>query len=257
MLEKPSKAANWDLKDNATAGTVINTANENGGVTFSISKWGEGEKWFYPYFEITDEERVQLSGKDGMCFEAYLPEFVNAFRGHVFFLTADGRKYWVSEEHPYLKGWNQYTVELDRVKLFSSPMGALDPRPFDFSEIVKMSIGCNSAGKTSPPYTIRNVGFYTKSDEDVNIFSIKGIPENRVVKAGENVSVTITVADDMDMSTFRMMLNEKECTDFTLNGNEVTINLNNIKRGDYLLFVACEKTYIDDIKRQTVAFRAE
>ena len=256
VFENSKIASGWEVEGNANAGTVVNTSDSEGGVKFGIS-WGDGDKWFYPYFKITDKERQLLKGKNMLCFKMYMPEYIPYFRGHVFITTNDGRKYWISEGMQYKAGWNQYNVDLDKIELNSSPLGALDARKFELSDADKLSIGCNSVYDRAQPYIIKDIGCYAKEDESANIFKVEGIEDGGKTKAGEDVNINITVADGMDMSTARLMLNEKEFTDFTVNGNVVSVNLKNIARGDYTLFIACEKPYIDDIKRTTVSFRAE
>ena len=257
VFENSKTADGWEIAGNSNPGTVVNASDTGDGVDFTISKWGSGDRYFYPYFKVTDEERAMMEGKNGLCFTMYVPEYISNFRGNMFMKTDDGRKYWVSEANQYLKGWNQYYVDLEKIELFSSPLGALDARPLLWSEVTEIGIGCNSTQDYSPPYIIKDIGMYTKIDKNANIFKFDGIEDGGKTKAGEDVNINITVADGMDMSTARLMLNEKEFTDFTVNGNVVNVKLKNIKRGDYSLFIACEKPYVEDIKRKTISFRAE
>lgn len=242
IFEKSIDVKNWNLT-NASNGTVINGKQPSfdDGIKFTI-KFGSGDRWAYPFFNVTDASI--LKGTTGLCFDVERNAEFTAFGMNVFLDLKDGRRYFLGNDNMMDVLTKQYVIPWTKFIMFSSPYGVkVDPRPFDPTLIERIEIGGNVRGTLVgiPEYTVKNVGYYTsefeQSTADAVKIEITGVEEGAVYKNGEIPTAFATWNEDLEYTKIGVKLGSEEYKNFTVDGNNMTIDLSGLQRGQYRLMV--------------------
>ena len=96
---------------------------------------------------------------------------------------------------------------------------------------------------------MKDVGFYFSdlpSDNDSmgELLKFTNIEEGTTYKQGEAITVRAELPD-VEYDEIKVILNEKVYTDFTVEGNEVTVNFNDLARGKYTLEICGMDKWLD------------
>lgn len=261
IFENSIDVKNWNLKNGST-GTVITGENsaDGEGVKFKI-EMGSGDKWAYPMFSVPDASI--LEGTSGLCFDVERNAEFTAFGMNIMLDLKDGRRYFLGNDKMMDVVTKQFVIPWTKFIMFASPYGVkVDPRPFDATLIERIEIGGNTRGTAVgiPQYTIKNVGYYTSEFELSTAAAAKmeitGVTDGAVYKEGEIPTAYATWKKDLKYKKISVKLGSEEYSDFTVDGNNMTIDLSGLKRGQYRLMVYATSD-MDYVYKDTLRFDVE
>ena len=216
-----------------------------------------GDKWYYPYFDIPDPSIFYDT--TGICWRVYSDKDVAGAKMHFFAYLNDGRQFY-SSEFQIKAGWTQYAVKWDDLTLQQSPYGLTDYRPFDLSLVNRISIGMNPNPSSTEvqPYELKDIGYYTEAEKPVTETNIilDGIEEGAHYESGELKIVKAALPDVNEYTKVRVIINDEDMTDFTVSGNDVSIDLSKLKRGRYTMQIAAVTKFNYSV-REAVNFYIE
>lgn len=245
LLEGCNDPSNWD-GSNITAGAdpvEITKGIAGNSVRFDL-KFNGGDRWFYPFFKIKDP--TVFRGTTGICFEIYAEEDLRNISMNFFAYLNDGRQFYLghSKGKQIKKGWNQVTVEWNKLELQAGPYGLTDYRPFDTDLITRISVGCNSPYDDVAPYEIAKLGYYTEEEKDTSMSEIRisGIDEGAHYKASEP-RIFEAVLPDQEYKAISLTLNEKEFEGMQIDANTVTADFSGLERGCYTIQISAQTQY--------------
>lgn len=240
LLPGADKAENWDVRNITKGGSAtVSEDSEQGSLTFKCNFTG-GDRWFYPYYQV--EDASVFENASGLIFSIYSEEDMDVTKtgGNVFAYFSDKRVYFLGASNiPFRKGWNQIQVPWEKFRLNSSPFGvSTDLRPFDPTLIEKISIGFNTKNDDAAPYSIKEVGYYTETEEmkvKPKEIKISGIEEGQVFTAG-NIHLTAVLPQGIISEKTRVLVEDTE-HEYTLHNADMEMNLSDLTPGSYKLTV--------------------
>lgn len=255
-----STDAKYMYSDNVGEGGLVHMSNrEDGSILLDTEKISE---WAYPLcFDVDDAS--MLEGTTGICFDVErLAEFT-AYGMNVFVDYSDGRRYFLGNDNMMDVLTKQYVIPWTKFIMFDSPFGvAVDTRTFDPTLIAKVEIGGNIRGTINgkPKYAVSNFGWYTAegatSSAESFTVDIEGVTDGAVYKAGEIPTVTATWSEELKYEKIGVKLGSEEYTNFTVDGNKMTIDLSGLERGQQRLMVYMSSS-MDYVYKDTVRFDVE
>lgn len=230
----------WDLTNIGEGGKIEFTSHpETKSATFQ-NFWGMAA-WSFPMYTIDDPSIFE--GTSGFVVDQVCGEGVDGQVHQMYVYMKDGRNYYSgvipansydTEKKRLVFPWSSFT-------LYFSPLGGVDIRQFRFEDISHISLGISTNMKAQPSYTISNFGvFYSdletdKMDQSKNL-KFDGMEENGVYKKGEALALNVDLPDD-NIQKVRVMINDSEYDNFTVDGNKAVINLSGMDKGKYMLMV--------------------
>ena len=261
IFENSVDVKNWTLGNASNGSVVTGTQTSDGeGIKFRI-QYGGGDKWAYPLFSVPDASI--LEGTSGLCFDVERNAQFTAFGMNIFLDFKDGRRYYLGNDNMMDVLTKQYVIPWTKFIMFSSPFGVqVDPRPFDPTLIERIEIGGNIRGTATgtPEYILRNIGFYTSdfalSTAENAKMEITGITEGTTYKEGGIPTAFATWNKDLKYKKISVKLGSEEYTNFTVEGNNMTIDLSDLKRGQYRLMVYATSD-MDYVYKDTIRFDVE
>lgn len=236
-----STDAKYMQSDNVGGSGLVHVTNrDDGSILVDTEITSE---WAYPFCFPVDDASM-LEGTTGICFNIErLAEFT-AYGMNVFLDLSDGRRYFLGNDQMMDVNTKQYVLPWTKFIMFSSPFGKLvDPRPFDPTLIEKIEIGGNIRGTIvgKPRFAVSNVGWYTAdsavSSAEAATMEITGVTDGAVYNVGEVITAYAAWNEDLEYKKIGVKLGSEEYTDFTVDGNSMTINLSGLERGQYRLMV--------------------
>ncbi|MBO5060534.1 MAG: hypothetical protein J6C82_06455 [Clostridia bacterium] len=260
IFENSVGVKNWTL-GNASKDTVVTGVDtDDGGIKLRIVM-GSGDKWAYPLFKVNDAS--VLKGTSGICFDVERDAEFTAFGMNVFLDLSDGRRYFLGNDKMMDVVTGQYVIPWTKFIMFSSPFGVkVDPRPFDATLIEKIEIGGNVRGTATgvPEFTVKNIGYYTSEFELSTAAGAKmeiiGVTDGAVYKEGEVPTAYATWNEDLKYKSIGVKLGSENYENFTVEGNNMTIDLSGLKRGKYRMMVYAASD-MDYVYKDTLWFDVE
>lgn len=262
LFDASQDASKWNTTncDEATKIYATNTSDGKGvDFRFELS----GNAWAYPKFDVADAG--VLADTTGLCFDVESDKTAIAFGMNVFIDFVDGRRYFLGNNNfmDVREGKFQIKVPWTKFVMFSSPLGALvDIRTFDPTLIQQIEIGGNRKAGTgpNPRYTISNVGYYTAdfelSTSKTASIEIFGIKDGDVFKQGELPHVSAVWNENLEYEEIGVMFGDKDYDKFTVEGNSMSIDVSELKRGYYRMMVYA-KTKMGYMHRSYLSFGVE
>lgn len=240
VFEDFYKQESWDLKNIAEGGKIVMTSNEEE-KTASFKIDFSGVNWAFPFYNIDDPSIFE--GTSGFVFDRVCAPGATTEVTQMYVYMKDGRNYYsgVKQEYKYSEESKQLIFPWSTFTLYYSPLGGVDIREFKFEDISAISIGISGGAKNQPLYTISNFGcFYSDNDADkvqmLKKMEFKGMEEGKVYRQGEELVLNAILPDDEIESVKVMIFNDKY-DKFTVDGKNVKIDLSNLERGKYRVFV--------------------
>ena len=248
-FENSTAQSRWDLANIAENAKVVMTEDEEDGGAAVFNITFPGNTWFFPHFHITDEERETLKSAQGFIFDGKTAGHDGDPALMMFVYMKDGREFYCpSVKVPFEKMENGYInciFPYTQFTLWSSPLGAVEIRPFDVESISHISIGLSGANTIVPEYRFKNFGYFYSdlpseqltAAEDVEI---GGIESGKVYKKGEltKVSAAFNVPDNL--VSYKVQLNNDILSNVSVDGKNLSIDLGNLERGNYTLYVTAK-----------------
>ena len=259
VVEEYDVYEGWDNAEN------WNVSNVDAGVRASVTYSEEEEAllfdinfpkltWAWPRMTVTDMEATK--GSDGITFKVKNAEPGKNNLISLFTYYEDGTNYWLTYEGHYetTDEWTQLVIPWKEFVMFSSALGAVDTRGYKPEYIYKIAIGSDKRIIGEQKFYVKDVGYYhsdapSDTDEFEIVPEINGISEGESYTADELKNITAKFADH-NWKLVKVLLNEYEYTDYTREGNTLSMNLSNLKRGKYTLEVsALDEWYDTDFKQ--------
>ncbi len=240
-FENGSAENRWDLANIAETGNAkMSSDGEN--AIFKVKL--PGNKWFFPFFHITDEEREALGSAQGFVFDAKASGHTGNTRLQMFVYMKDGRQYYSSSV-----GFKFEDMEKDYVccifpytqfNLYSSPLGNVEIRNFDVDSISHISVGFSGSAIDVPEYRFKNFGYFysdlkseqLSSESDIEIV---GVENNKTYDKVGAVKAYLRMPDEI--ASYKVTLNNKTLDNVTLNDKTLEFDLSGTERGAYTLYV--------------------
>lgn len=254
ILENSDKAEAWDTSNIMAGGEATATQVDENTLEFNV-RWNGGDHWFYPWLKM---DGSVLKDKTGFSYWVYADETLakSGSTMYIMLWLEDGRQYFLDARVNFEEGWNQVKKSFDSFILMSSPFGALDDRPFDPTQIATFSIGTN-ASLDELKYQLRDIGYYTEESgaSGASVLTISGIENNGSYQQNAVPTASVQLPENFDAESIRVLIGNQEYEHFTVNGQNIAIDLNSLPRGKYQLFVACELSgAISHVRRDSVDF---
>lgn len=194
--------------------------------------------WAWPRMDIENMEETK--GSQGITFKIKTANKGTAHKVNIFVYYEDGTDYWLGMDghFPVSDEWQQYVIPWKEFTLFYSALGAVDTRGFRPELISKVGFGCDSV-ELEQHFYLKDVGFYfsdlpADNDSMGELIMFTNIEEDAKYNQDEQICVKAKLPD-IKFKELKVILNERSYTDFTVDGNEVTVNLQNLERGKYTL----------------------
>ena len=216
------------------------------------------KSWAWPRITVKDMETTK--GSQGLTFKVKNADEGTNNHINVFTYYEDGTDYWLAMDgHMETSDeWTQIVIPWKSFVMFWSALGDVDTRGFKPEYINSIGIGSDSRELLQRFY-IKDVGYYFSdlpSDNDTvgEKFDIKGVEEGKTYSSDIGV-VTAQIPDNY-MKEIKVILNEKDYSDYTFEGNKLMVNLNGLKRGKYTLEIAAFDEW-NDVNVNLVNFYIE
>lgn len=236
----------WNLANIAEGGKVTMTNNaEEESAIFNVTL--PGNPWFFPHFSITDEERNALMNAQGFVFDAKTAGHQGSQSLMMFVYMKDGREFYCpSVKVPFERLEEDFTCCIfpyTQFTLWSSPLGAVEIRPFDVESISHISIGFSGSSEVViPEYRIRNFGyFYSDLDseqltaqEDIEI---AGVEANKTYKRGELSDIKAKLNIDDEIASYKVVINNDTISESDFQDGIISFNVGDLQRGAYTIYV--------------------
>ncbi|MBE7044795.1 MAG: hypothetical protein E7397_04645 [Ruminococcaceae bacterium] len=260
IFENSRDVKNWTLNNASRDSVITGTQVDEGAVQLEI-KFGGGDMWAYPLFHVKDSS--VLAGTTGICFDIASDREVTAFGMNVFLDYSDGRRYFLGNDKMMDVRNKQYVIPWTKFIMFHSPFGVkVDTRDFDPTLIEKIEIGGNrrGSGNGNPLFTVSNFGYYT-ADFDLSTAAamkveISGIENEKTYQQGELTTATATWSEDLAYDRIGVKIGAEDYEKFTIEGNQMTIDLSGLERGAYRMRVYAESA-MNYVYGDTVWFNVE
>lgn len=231
------------------------------GVTKTVSISGQTAKftltpnpnasdcYMYPYFGLTQNDKKGLENATNLRFDIDIPTFYSSFRGHIFMMLNDGRKFWYPRDIVYKAGKHTYDVKLEDFILYYDGENISKN---DLGKVEMLAVGFNAGVDTLPQYfTIENLGYY--ADEIAENVTEK-VEINRINPG--DLQAEAVLPESADKSELKVLINGEKC-EYVLNNNNVTVDLSGLNRGCYELYIGAKKTNSPEVLRATAEFTTE
>lgn len=231
---------NWDNNVSEAAKFTVSEKQE-GELFFDIVFSGNADKWFYPRLTVPDAST--LDEYSGICFKIKCePGYDGVGNHNVFCCLADGRNYYLTQGgmRPTSE-WVQYKLKWSDFAMFSSPLGAVDMRPFDPTLITHISVGGNY--KLGPmQYSVKDLGYFKAEQTETTDILIDGIENNGEYDADKisNVSAILPKGNFTEIS---VMTDDNKISTWKQEGNKIIIDLSSEKAGKHRLRVGGRDEY--------------
>ncbi len=233
-------------------GTTVISQNGNGTQIDGVPR-DPGNFWCFPYVRTLIEE---TKDSEGLYFKLNVPAEYAAsgenFLGRVWVRTYSdniGFLYDISDfaagETEYYIPWNKFYMRL------AGTMTGVDP-----NDIAEIAIGFNSwdTSRVRMIYTVSDMSVYTYESAENDIcptIQLSGINNGAVLREKQNLCVSGNIPEGL--YNIKVYLNYAPYEDFSVSGDNLTINLSALNEGAYKLFVTGEWKY-GFVSRESIDF---
>lgn len=232
----------WNLGNVSTGGKVYMTGNEKENTaSFEV----DNAIWHYPQFKIDDPEKMSESA--GIVYDVQCAQDKEAYMGiGTFIHMKDGRQYYCgyAATHDFSTEWQQVVLPWSTFYLYSSPLGAVDTRKFEFKDVASISIGDSTGVGNTPAYTVKNFGYFYSdnpgdklTEEDSIEFS--GMEEGKIYHKGDQIILKAKMPEN-EYINYKVFNRSEPLENYTVENGEITMDFSNFDRGAYWIIVTGE-----------------
>lgn len=243
-FENGCDTSRWDLANIAGQGKVVMTNDSEGSAVFNVEL--PGQKWFFPFFYITDEEREAMKSAQGIVFDAKAAGHDGDPGLSMFIYMKDGRWYYNDvNTMKFEKMEDDFTCcvfPFTNFSLYSSPQGAVDIREFDVDSISHIGLGFSRSNVVIPEYKVRNFGYFysdlpSEQLSETSAIEINGIEGGQLFADGNLGTITADLTMKDELESVKVSLNDKVIEGAVYKDGKVEFELNGLERGAYTLYV--------------------
>lgn len=243
-FEDCCNTSRWDLANIAAEGKVVMTNDSEGSAVFNVEL--PNQKWFFPFFYITDEEREAMKSAQGIVFDAKAAGHDGNPGLSMFIYMKDGRWYYNDvNTMKFEKMEDDYKCcifPFTNFSLYSSPLGAVEIREFDVDSISHIGLGFSRSNVVIPEYKIKNFGYFysdlpseqLSATSDIEINNIAG---GQIFADGNIGTVSAEFTMDDELASYKVSLNDKVIENVVYKDGKLEFELNGLERGAYTLYV--------------------
>ena len=144
--------------------------------------------------------------------------------------------------------WKQVVLPWKSFVIFWSALGAVDTRGYKPEYISSIGIGSDSH-ELSQKFYVKDFAYYRSDlpsdvDDTGSRLEISGIEEGGIY-SGENLKIVTAKIPENKKKALKVMLNEEDYANYTVEDNTVKIDLSGLERGKYTLEVAAFDEWYD------------
>ena len=216
------------------------------GVKFTVKLPGNG--YAYPNFDVKSSEISSLKKSTGIKFTISSDQDISQAILHCQVYLDDGNvKYFEGNEHgkTIKAGTRDYYFPWSEMELLSANEGYNSE--FDFDRITHIAIGINKNGTTDVTYSLTNIGWYTDTtDFDTQVWDtleMSGVEDGAVFYKGMAPQVSATLPATDNIESVKVYLSGNEYDNYTISGNNVDVDLNELDTGVYTLLITAENDF--------------
>lgn len=242
LIENASNTASWDVTNIADkASATVSRGDGTGEITFkcNFADANLNKNWFYPFLKIKDGS--VFDNTKGLTFSVKGEKDLPNYNMNVFLYYKDGTRFYVGTGFGVKEGWRQLFIPWEMFRLYGDA-NVENQTKVDLSQVTMMSIGINSGERDAKPYTLKNIGVYNMdgaadiTDRRLEKITLSGIEDGALVQS-ENLRLTAQLPEETEITSVRVLVSEKEYTNFVRQGNTVTIDLSSLRTGAYQVLV--------------------
>lgn len=242
LIENAANTASWDVSNIASGATAtVSRGNEAGEITFkcNFADANLNKNWFYPYLKIKDNS--VFTDTKGLTFSVKGEKDLPNYNMNVFLYYKDGTRFYVGSGFGVKEGWRQLFIPWEMFRLFGDA-NVENETKVDLSQVTMMSIGINSGERDAKPYTLKNIGVYNMdgaadiTDRRLEKITLSGIEDGALVQS-ENLRLTAQLPEETEIESVKVLVSEKEYTNYVQQGKTITIDLSSLHTGAYQVLV--------------------
>lgn len=237
---------NWDTTNVGNCKAEISYSEEEEALLFDLNF--AGKSWAWPKIKVADSEATK--GSQGITFKIKNAESGKNNHVNVFTYYDDGTDYWLGMDSHFETGdeWKQVVLPWKSFVIFWSALGAVDTRGYKPEYISSIGIGSDSH-ELSQKFYVKDFAYYRSDlpsdvDDTGSKLEIIGIEEGGTY-SGENMNIVTVKIPENKKKALKVMLNEKDYANYTVEDNTVKIDLSGLERGKYTLEVAAFDEWYD------------
>ncbi len=242
LIENASSTTAWDLTNIASGATAaVSRGAEAGEITFecTFADANLNKNWFYPFLKIQDNS--VFNDTKGLTFSVKGEKDLPNYNMNVFLYYKDGTRFYVGSGFGVKEGWRQIFIPWEMFRLYGDA-NVENQTKVDLSRVTMMSIGINSGERSAKPYTLKNIGVYNMdgavdiTDRRLEKITLSGIEDGALVQS-EGLQLTAQLPEETEIESVKVLVSEKEYTNFVRNGKTVTVDLSSLTTGAYQVLV--------------------